>query len=194
MGASMTPGKVGNAVVTNLVEGKFEGEIVPVNPGGGEYLGQKFYTSLEEYGKPIECSVIAVPTKAVKGAVQSSLKAGAKAVVVITAGFKEVDEEGARLEAEIAAMCKQAGRPPHGPQLPGPHQHASQAERLVRQPYARGGRHLGAVAVGRPSRGHTRLGGRPQAGSGHPAQHRQQGRPGRDRLPLGLRRRRRRPR
>jgi acetyl coenzyme A synthetase (ADP forming)-like protein len=119
VGASMTPGKVGNAVVTNLVEGGFEGAIVPVNPGGGEYLGQKFYTSLEEYGKPIDCSVITVPTKAVKGAVASSLKAGAKAVAVITAGFKEVDHEGAMLEAEIAAMCKQAGARLMGPNCLG---------------------------------------------------------------------------
>ena len=87
MGASRTAGKVGHAVVTNLVEGGFEGEIVPVNPSGGELLGQKFSTSLEEYGRPIDMSVIAVPTSAVKGAVISSLKAKAKAVVVITACF-----------------------------------------------------------------------------------------------------------
>ena len=97
MGASRTAGKVGYAVVTNLIKGGFEGEIVPVNPSGGELMGQKFYTSLEEYGKPIDMSVICVPTAAVKGAVQSSLRAKAKGVVVITAGFKEVDEEGARL-------------------------------------------------------------------------------------------------
>ena len=69
MGASRTPGKVGYAVVANLIQGGFEGDIVPVNPSGGEMLGQKFYTSLEEYGKPIDLSVIAVPTAAVKGAV-----------------------------------------------------------------------------------------------------------------------------
>ncbi len=119
MGASRTAGKVGYAVVTNLVEGGFEGEIVPVNPSGGELLGQRFYTSLEEYGKPIEMSVIAVPTAAVKGAVVSSLKAKAKAVVVITAGFKEVDEEGARLEREIAELCQAAGARLMGPNCLG---------------------------------------------------------------------------
>jgi len=119
MGASKTPGKVGNAVVTNLVEGAFEGTIVPVNPGGGEYLGLKFYTSLEEFGGTIDTSVIAVPTAAVKEAVISSLKAKAKAVVIITAGFKEVDEAGARLEAEIAGLCKSAGARLMGPNCLG---------------------------------------------------------------------------
>jgi acetyl coenzyme A synthetase (ADP forming)-like protein len=119
MGASRTSGKVGNAVVVNLIEGGYEGDIVPVNPTGGELMGQKFYTSLEEYGKPIDMSVIAVPTAAVKGAVISSLKAKAQAVVIITAGFKEVDEEGARLEREIADLCRSAGARLMGPNCLG---------------------------------------------------------------------------
>ena len=119
MGASRTPGKVGNAVTVNLIKGGFQGRIVPVNPSGGELLGQKFYTSLEEYGQEIDMSVIAVPTKAVKEAVLSSLRAGAKAVVVITAGFKEVDEEGARLEREIAELCRSRGARMMGPNCLG---------------------------------------------------------------------------
>jgi acetyltransferase len=78
-------------------------------------MGQKFYTSLEEYGKPIELSVIAVPTRAVKEAVTNSVRAGAKAIIVITAGFKEVDEEGARLERELVEICHS-----HGARLMGP--------------------------------------------------------------------------
>lgn len=115
VGASLSPGKVGNAVIVNLINGGFEGELVPVNPSGGELKGQKFYTSLEEYGKPIDMSVICVPTKAVKGAVLASVKAGATSVVVITAGFKEVDEEGAKLEREIVEICHA-----HGARLMGP--------------------------------------------------------------------------
>jgi len=115
MGASRTPGKVGHALVSNLIEGGFEGEIIPVNPCGGELMGLKIQTSLSDYGKSIEMSVIAVPTTAVKEAVLSSLKAQAKTVVIITAGFKEVDEAGARLEAEIAELCRR-----HGARLLGP--------------------------------------------------------------------------
>ena len=115
IGASRTPGKVGYAVMANLVAGGFEGDIVPVNPAGGELMGLKVYSSLEEYGKPIDMSVIAVPTTAVREAVVSSLKRNVKLVVIITAGFKEVDEAGARLEAEIADLCRG-----HGARLLGP--------------------------------------------------------------------------
>lgn len=119
LGASRTPGKVGYAVVTNLIGGGFEGEIVPVNPSGGELMGQKFYTSLDDFGREIDMSVICVPTAAVKASVISSLRYKAKAVVVITAGFKEVDEEGARLEREIVDLCHAAGARLMGPNCLG---------------------------------------------------------------------------
>jgi len=115
VGASRTPGKVGYEITANLVKGGFEGEIVPVNPAGGVILGQKVYTSLEEYGKPIEMSVIAVPTAAVKGAVISSVRAGAKALTIIAAGFKETSEEGAALEREITDLARS-----HGARIMGP--------------------------------------------------------------------------
>jgi acetate---CoA ligase (ADP-forming) len=119
MGASRTPGKVGYAVVANLIQGGYEGEIVPVNPSGGEVLGHKLYASLEEYGKTVDLSVIAVPTAAVKGAVISSLRAGAKAIVVITAGFKEVGEEGAHMERELVELCHASGARLMGPNCLG---------------------------------------------------------------------------
>jgi acyl-CoA synthetase (NDP forming) len=119
MGASRTPGKVGYEIATNLIDSEFGGDIVPVNPSGGELHGHKVYTALEEYGKPIEMSVIAVPTAAVKEAVVSSLRAGAKSVVVVTAGFREVGEEGARLEEEIAELCRASGARLMGPNCLG---------------------------------------------------------------------------
>lgn len=115
MGASRTPGKVGYAVVANLVKGGFAGEIIPVNPAGGHLLGLPVYPSLDEYGKPVDLAVIAVPVPAVKEAVASSLKHSAKLVIIITAGFKEVDEAGARLEREIADLCRTRGARLLGP-------------------------------------------------------------------------------
>ena len=119
IGASRTPGKVGYEIATNLIDSNFEGDIVPVNPSGGELLGHRLYKSLEEYGMPVEMSVIAVPTAAVKEAVASSLHAGAKSVVIVTAGFREVGEEGACLEREITALCRAAGARLMGPNCLG---------------------------------------------------------------------------
>jgi len=119
IGASASPGKVGNAVLSGLIDGGFNGTIVPVNPKADELLGVKSYKSLEEYGNKIDLSVIAVPTPAVKDAVADSIRAGARSVIVITAGFKEVGPEGAELEAEIARMCRNRGVRLMGPNVLG---------------------------------------------------------------------------
>jgi acetyltransferase len=109
IGASRKPGKVGHEIVANLLDGGFTGEIVPVNPAGGEILGLRCHKGLAEHAGGIDLAVIAVPAKAVKAAAKDSIEAGARAVVVITAGFKEVGEEGAGMERELAELCASRG-------------------------------------------------------------------------------------
>ena len=106
IGASRTPGKVGHEIVANLIAGGFEGTIVPVNPSSDEILKLRCYHDLKEFDGKIDLSVISVPTRFVMAATESSIAAGATAIVVITAGFKEVGEEGAKLEQELAQLCQ----------------------------------------------------------------------------------------
>jgi acetyl coenzyme A synthetase (ADP forming)-like protein len=106
VGASRTPGKVGHDIVKNLIDGGFQGAIVPVNPSSDEILGLPCMKDLASYGDGIDLSVIAVPVRAVRSAIEGSIQAGAKAVAVITAGFKEVGHEGAELEREITRICR----------------------------------------------------------------------------------------
>ncbi len=105
IGASKSPGKVGHEILANLIQGGFGGTIVPINPTADDVLGLTCYPDLKSSGKHIDLSVIAVPTQFVRQAVTDSIDAGAKAVTIITAGFKEVGEEGAELETELAAYC-----------------------------------------------------------------------------------------
>jgi acetyltransferase len=119
IGASSTPGKVGYAILDNLIKGGFEGTIIPVNPNAETILGLKVFPNLEKAGEKVDLSVIAVPTASVKMAVDESIKAGAKSIVVITAGFKETGPEGAELEKEIAFMCSNAGVRLMGPNVLG---------------------------------------------------------------------------
>ncbi|KPK76229.1 MAG: acyl-CoA synthetase [Phycisphaerae bacterium SM23_30] len=109
IGASRRPGKVGHAIMVNLLEGGFKGEIIPVNPGADEVLGLKSWKDLYSFTGGIDLSIIAVPLESVREAVTSTIKAGTKAVAVITSGFREVGAEGAALEGEIATLCREAG-------------------------------------------------------------------------------------
>ena len=95
IGASRTPGKVGHELVANLIESKFAGTVVPVNPSADQILDLPCFPDLKSYGDTVDMTLIAVPTPVVKSSVEESIQAGARAIVIITAGFKEVGAEGA---------------------------------------------------------------------------------------------------
>jgi acetyltransferase len=106
IGASRSPGKVGHDILANLVNNKYKGEIIPVNPASTEILGLPCFPSLSASGKKIELSIIVLPRDQVLEAVKSSIQVGAEAIIIITAGFKEVGEEGAKIEKQIADLCR----------------------------------------------------------------------------------------
>ncbi|MDZ7641673.1 MAG: acetate--CoA ligase family protein [Desulfurivibrio sp.] len=105
IGASRTPGKVGHDILANLLAGGFAGQLLPINPATEEILGLVCRPALKGSGQQIELGIVAVPRPLVAAAVDDCLAAGARAVVVITAGFKEMDAEGAALEKQLAARC-----------------------------------------------------------------------------------------
>lgn len=135
IGASQTPGKVGHEILANLLEGGFEGQIIPVNPSADEVLGLNCFNDLNIYKGTIDLAVIAVPAPSVLKALESSIKAGAKAVAVITSGFREIGPEGAEMQSEIARLCSQAHVRLLGPNClglinTGHHMNASFSKRL----------------------------------------------------------------
>ncbi|KPK75594.1 MAG: acyl-CoA synthetase [Phycisphaerae bacterium SM23_30] len=119
IGASRRPQKVGHEIVANLIKGGYEGVIVPINPLADEVLGLKCYPDLKQFKGKIDLSVIAVPTKGVLAAAESSAAAGAEAIIVITAGFREVGAEGTDLEEKLAQYCKSKGVRLMGPNCLG---------------------------------------------------------------------------
>lgn len=109
IGASRIPGKVGHDFLLNLLKGGYSGRLIPVNPHADEILGVKCYKHLSQCNEKIDLSLIIVPRPEIKKAVTSSIDAGAKAIVIISAGFKESGDEGAELEKQLAGICKLRG-------------------------------------------------------------------------------------
>ena len=107
------------AILRNLIDGAFKGKIIPVNPATQELMGLPCYRDPRDAGETVDMSVVVVPPHAVKAAVESSIKAGTKAVVVITAGFKEVGAEGAAQEKEVVEICRARGVRLMGPNCLG---------------------------------------------------------------------------
>jgi acetyltransferase len=119
IGASASPGKIGNAVVSNLLGAKYSGTVLPVNPSGGTILGLPVTKSIDALPEGIDLAVITLPVAAVVPAMEALAARKVRAVIVITAGFKEMGGEGAELERRLAEIATQNGIAMVGPNCLG---------------------------------------------------------------------------
>jgi acetyl coenzyme A synthetase (ADP forming)-like protein len=117
IGASHNTEKIGHKILENIVRGGYEGRILPINPKGGEILGQRVYESLGEAGGDLDLVVTCVPARFAVDAVKASADAGARFNLVITSGFSEVGniEE----ERELTAYSVERGMRIIGPNIFG---------------------------------------------------------------------------
>ena len=104
IGASETKGKIGYDIMVSLLK-YYKGDIIPVNLKSNTVFRIPAYNSIKEYG-PVDLAVIVIPAPLVPATVEECGETGIKNIVVISAGFKEVDEEGAELEKQIVETCK----------------------------------------------------------------------------------------
>lgn len=119
VGASRTPGKIGNTILKNLINLKYPGTIFPVNPSAGEILGLPAYTSVATIPKPIELAIIAVPVGAVLDVARECASKGVKGLVIISSGFNEIGAEGAERQKELLRIAAGAGMRIIGPNTTG---------------------------------------------------------------------------
>ncbi len=108
VGASQTKGKVGYEIVSSIISGGYGGKIFPVNPNAETIEGCKCYPDLEAIGQIPDLVIIAVPAAVVPGIMKQCAKIGVKAVIIITAGFKEVGKEGRELEQQVIQIARQS--------------------------------------------------------------------------------------
>jgi len=106
IGASNTPGKVGYAIVKNLIDASFRGDIFPVNLKEKEIQGIVAYTSVLKIKKKVDLAVIVVPAKFVPQILENCAKKKIKNAIIITAGFSETGEEGKKLQEELEIIVK----------------------------------------------------------------------------------------
>ncbi|MCD6484447.1 MAG: acetate--CoA ligase [Candidatus Odinarchaeota archaeon] len=121
IGASTNPSKVGHAIVGNLIDSGYVkiGKVYPVNPKADEILGLKCYKSVTEIPDEIDLAVIVLPSRIVPAVVEECAKKGIKSIIVISAGFKEVGGEGAKLEKQIVELSKKYNLAIQGPNCLG---------------------------------------------------------------------------
>ncbi len=119
IGASRTPGKVGHTLLRNLMECGFRGDVYPINPHAEEILGVKCYPSVLKVPGEIELAVIAVPAPIVLQVAEECGRKGVKALIVISAGFREIGREGAEREHRLLEIARRYGMRVQGPNCLG---------------------------------------------------------------------------
>ena len=128
VGASARESSVGHALLKNLLFGRmdgsdreagFPGNVYPINPKGGEILGRKVYRNLRSIGEPVDLVLVAIPPRYVLELMDECADAGTKAVIVISAGFGEMGEEGRALERRVVERARSHGIRVIGPNCLG---------------------------------------------------------------------------
>lgn len=119
IGASAKELSIGNVITKNLLHFDFKGPIYPINPSAGEIRGLKAYPTIFDVPGDIDVAHIVIPPPFVPQAVEDCGKKGIKAIIINTAGFKEMGTEGEALETQIVENAKKYGARVFGPNCQG---------------------------------------------------------------------------
>ena len=106
IGATTKKGSVGYALMNNIIGSGFDGIVYPINPKRTNVLGVKAYPTLADVPDKIDLAIIATPAKSVPNIVENCGIAGVTGVLLISAGFAEIGEEGKKLTKQISETVK----------------------------------------------------------------------------------------
>ncbi|HEX7031858.1 MAG TPA: 4-hydroxybutyrate--CoA ligase [Nitrososphaera sp.] len=117
IGASEKPG-VGKTIFNNIAK-HFKGRIYPVTPSNPTVGGLTAYKSVLDIPENVDLAVVAAPSRFTPAVMEEVGKKGIKGAIIVSAGFKEVDEAGAKLEKEVGDIAKKYGIRVIGPNCLG---------------------------------------------------------------------------
>jgi acyl-CoA synthetase (NDP forming) len=119
IGASSKPKSLGYELTKSVKNYGFTGELILVNPKSEEILGYKCYPSVEAIDKEVDLAIVMVSKKFAEQTIVDLLKKDIKAIILVTAGFKETGKEGEEAEKRILKLVKDAHARLVGPNCMG---------------------------------------------------------------------------
>jgi len=119
VGASSKEKSIGYELLKNIRDYGYKGKIFPVNPKADEILSYKCFKTIEEISDKIALAIVVVPKYVAEESIISLLNKNVKAIILVTAGFKEIGKEGEKLEKRILDLVKNSGARLVGPNCMG---------------------------------------------------------------------------
>ncbi|HDM22894.1 MAG TPA: acetyl CoA synthetase, partial [Methanomicrobia archaeon] len=117
IGASSKKGKIGYAIMENIIKYGYKGKVYPVNIKEKEIMGLKAYKSVLDVKGDIDLAIIAIPAKFVPSVVLECGKKGVKAIIIISSGFSEIGDS--KTETMLVETAKKYGMRILGPNVFG---------------------------------------------------------------------------
>lgn len=118
IGASDKEGSVGRAITSNIMKG-YKGKIFPISPTRDTVFDRPAFKTVLDVKEPIDLAVVVTKNDIVPAVLEECGKKKIRGVIVITAGFKEVNEEGRQLEQKLKDIVKKYGIKLIGPNCLG---------------------------------------------------------------------------
>ena len=118
IGASRRKSTIGHQILENLISYGFAGAVYPVNPHARSICAVRAYPSIADVPESVDMAVIVVPKEQVLDIAEQCGRAQVKGLVVISAGFREIGEEGAARETKLMEIDRSWRRAPASPALP----------------------------------------------------------------------------
>lgn len=119
IGASAKDLSIGNVIIKNLLHYGYTGDIYPINPKVDEIRGLKAYPSIFNVPGDIDLAHVIIPSQFVPQMIEDCGVKGIKAVIINSAGFSEMGEEGVLLQKKFLAKAKEYGIRIFGPNCQG---------------------------------------------------------------------------
>ena len=115
VGASPRHGSIGGELFRNILRADFAGAAYPVNRSEEPVAGVRAYAAVAQIPDPIDLVVVCLPGQNVLEAADEALRAGVRALCVISAGFAETGHEGLDRQERLLELVRA-----HGARLIGP--------------------------------------------------------------------------
>lgn len=119
IGASRKKLTIGREIIHNLIINDFNGPIYPVNPNADSIHSLRCYPTVNDIPGEVDLAIITVPKTHAMRVIDECGAKGIRGLIVITAGFREVGEEGMRREQELVEKIKGYGMRMIGPNCMG---------------------------------------------------------------------------
>ena len=136
VGASDKP-TIGRRLMVSLERIGFRGAVYPVNPNYSTVLGRRCWPAIAELPESPDVALFCMGHERVLDAFIAAAEHGIRAAVIYDGGFAEQGEDGIRLQARIAGICREAGIALCGPNCMGvlnPHHPSTSYLQELRDP------------------------------------------------------------